>query len=338
MPRASSSLAAGCALLLLAACAPDARMPVGPLAGAPAKLQRDVLGSCDTIATIAVNDWVLPLRPGLAPLAPGIVDGQVLFQGTQVMFGGGLLYGTSPADAVVGYNTATGVSELGQGPICTDQTTPFVHTVATLFVDTAVAGPAGLAVTQESFAWPDAPDNGYVLLKYTFSNTGHQILSHLYSGWVADWDVLFDGDASSDIVRHNDRLGIGEVTESDTLTFPAILGIVPIGPSGIGSFAGYVNVPGQPTVDTDFFALLTGGINLSTPTVPNDVREEMGLAAVTLLPKHSTVAYFAIVGGANRAEWEANVAAARAKAAQLGFCGNTGAAMLPTAPTVRCSQ
>ncbi|HKV71627.1 MAG TPA: hypothetical protein VJN62_10285 [Gemmatimonadales bacterium] len=336
MHRASRSLAAGFALALLAACSPDIQVPVGPSASASPKFKRDVLGSCDTIANIAVNDWVLPLRPGLAPLAPGIADGQVLFQGTQVMFGGGLLYGTSPADGVVGYNTATGLSELGQGSICTDQTTPFVHTVATVSPNFGVAGPAGLTVTQESFAWPNAPDNGYVLLKYTFSNTGHQILSHLYSGWVADWDVIFDGDPSTDAVRYNARLGIGEVSESDTLTFPAILGVVPVGPSGIGSFAGYANVGVQPTIDADFFGLLTGGINLSTPVDPNDVREEMGLGAVTLLPNHSTVAYFAIVGGANRAEWEANVAAARAKAAQLGFCGNTGAAGLTSWPTVRC--
>jgi hypothetical protein len=160
MIRASSSFAAGFALVLLAACSPDAPMPVGPLSAASPRLQRDVAGTCDTIATIAVNDWVLPLRPGLAPLAPGTADGQVLFRSTQVMFGGGLLYGTSPTDVVVGYNTGTGASRLGQGPICTIQTTPFVHTVATVGVDSGAAGPAGLVVTQESFAWPNAPDNG----------------------------------------------------------------------------------------------------------------------------------------------------------------------------------
>ena len=334
MLRASRSLAVGFALALLAACSPDIRVPVGPLASASPKLQRDVLGSCDTIATIAVNDWVLPLRPGLAPLAPGVIDGQVLFQGTQVMFGGGLLYGTSTADIVAGYRTNSAISDLGQGPICVDQTTPFMHTVANVSVDSGVAGPAGLAVTQESFAFPNAPDNGYVLLKYTFSNTGHQILPHLYTGWLADWDLLFDGLAFTDLLQYNARLGIGEATESDTLDYPTIVGIVPVGPTGIGSFAGYIGRTDTLTA-ADYFRLLSGGINTAT-TGPADIRELMGLGAVTLLPKHSTVAYFAIVGGANRAEWEANVAAARAKAAQLGFCGNTGASGLTSLPTVRC--
>lgn len=334
MVRASSSLAAGFILAILAACSPDARSPVAPRLSRAPRLQSDVAG-CDTVAIVGVNDWYLPLRPGFVPLAPGIIDGQVLFQGTQVIFGGGLLYATSAGDIVAGYRTNTGTSDLGQGPICVDQTAPFMHTVATATVDSGIVGPAGLAVTQESFAWPDAPDNGYVLLKYTFTNTGHAIINHLYSGWLNDWDLLFDGGPFSDVLQYDARLGLGEASESDTLDFPAILGVVPVGPSGLGSFAGYLGGTDRLT-PADYFGLLSGGINAGT-TGPGDIREEIGLAPVTLLPKHSTVVYFAIVGGADRAQWEANVAAARAKANQLGFCGAPGLSASRGAPTILCN-
>lgn len=335
MTRSSRFIVTGFALAFLVACSPDGTAPVGPRPASP-RFQRDIAGTCDTVATIAVNDWSVQLRPGLVPLAPGIIDGQVLFQGTQVMFGGGVLYGTSTSDIVAGYHTNTTASDLGQGPICTDQKDGYVHTVAQVSVDSGVVGPAGLGVTQESFAWAGAPDNGYVLLKYTFSNTGHQTLSHFYSGWLADWDVLFDGSPFDDLVHYNAHLGIGEVSEFDTLTYPAMLGIVPVGPSGVASFEGYRNAADRFT-SMDYFGFLSGGINAAA-TADADIREEMGLGAVDLLPMQSTVAYFALVGGANRADFEANVAAARAKALQLGFCGIPAHSGLKQMPTVRCTQ
>jgi hypothetical protein len=219
---------------------------------------------------------------------------------------------------VVGLNPRTGVSSIARGPICVEQTTPFHHTVAGLPLEAGTVGPAGLVATQESFAYPNAPDNGYVLLKYTFTNTGTSPIVDLYSGMLADWDILFDGDAF-DRVRYDAGLGLGEVTEFDTLAYPGILAFVPVGPSGPFSFRGYGPIFTGPTATGDFFSLLSGGINLAVPPVPRDIAEMMGLAPLTLAPGQSSVAYFGLVGGADRTAFEANVTAARAKAAALGF-------------------
>lgn len=278
---------------------------------------------CDTIQTIAVNDWRLALKAGTVPnLDAGY--GQTFFQGTQVMFGGGPLFGTDSADVLVGYNTATGGSSFTHGPICADQTAPFLHTVAMLVPAAAGRGPAGLQVTQESFAYPSAPDNGYVLLKYTFTNGGTAPIAGFYSGWLADWDILYDGSAATDRVRYDPGLALGEATEWDTLAYPAIFAIVPAGPSGPFSFDGYRNGadPGAPTDFTaagPYFSLLAGGINFAVPASQNDIREMMGLTPLTISAGQSTVAYFALVGGADRTAFETNVAAARAKAATLGY-------------------
>jgi len=119
-------------------------------------------------------------------------------------------------------------------------------------------------------------------------------------------------------VRYDAGLALGEATEWDTLAHPAILAIVPMGPSGASSFRGYRYV-NDPRSTADYFSFLSGGINTAVPTAPSDIREMMGLAPVTIAVGQSTVAYFALVGGANRTAFEANVAAARAKVAALGF-------------------
>lgn len=284
--------------------------------------------SCDTIQTAAVNDWSLVLQAGRVPGLNAILS-RGFFQGTGVLFAGGVLYGTSSADVMVGYNTATARSSFTPGPICVDRTTPFVHMAAALVSAGVDMGPSGLRVTQESYAYPGAPDDGYVLLKYTFTNTTSAPIVNFYSGWLADWDIYYHS-VDSNRVRYDAELGLGEATEWDTLAYPAIMAIVPMGPSGAFSFVGWKNANfiDQTGVDPhtgsgrtlsdyttgSYFPLLAGGINLAVPQQPRDIREMMGLAPLTIPAGQSTVAYFALVGGANRTQFEANVAAARAMA------------------------
>jgi hypothetical protein len=277
----------------------------------------DALFGCNTSVTVAVNDFLMVLEPGLLPSSPTIT-GQTSFQGTQVIFARGPLYGTSGADVVIGYHPRTGVSAIARGPICVERTAPFHHTVAALPLAPGVVGPAGLVATQESFAYPGSPDNGYVLLKYTFTNMGTTPITNFHSGMLADWDIYYDGNFL-DRVRYDAGLGLGEVTEFDALAYPGILAFVPVGPSGPFSFNGYGGPGSDPPTIAGFFSLLSGGINLTVPANPRDIREMMGLAPVTIPPGQSTVAYFGIVGGANRTAFEANVTAAQAKAAALGF-------------------
>jgi len=295
----------------------------GTTAGIPEGLDRK---GCDTLALIAVNDWVLPLAPGLIPPDASLQFGSTFFQGTQVIFGGGVLYGNGPASVVVGYDVnGVAPNPFRGGKICVVETGPVHHTIAHLTLAPGVKGPPGLQVTQESFAFPRAPDNGYILLRYTFTNKGTAPIANLYSGFLADWDILLDGSPFTDHVRYDATLGLGEATEFDTLSYPQIFGIVPLGPSGPSSFVGWQGGPDpNPATLAGYFAFLAGGLNLAVPTDPVDIREMMGLGRLTLAPGQRTVAYFAIVGGATRGAFQRNVAAARAKASELGFCEQGG--------------
>jgi len=175
--------------------------------------------------------------------------------------------------------------------------------------------------TQESFASSTSPDNGYVLLRYVFHNSGGAPISNFYAGFVTDWDLLFDGTASSDAVSFNQALRVGEVSESAVTTYPQVLGLVPIGAAGGAAFRGWAGATGtgDDIVSTraGYFSLLSGGINTLSAT--GDVRELMGLGPLTVQPGQSIVVYVAIVGGENESAFSNNVAAARSLAATLGF-------------------
>ena len=107
--------------------------------------------------------------------------------------------------------------------------------------------------------------------------------------------------------------------EFDAVTYPQVVGLVPIAPSGGISFRGWAGGPGDDIVSTrsGYFALLSGGINNSSAG-PADIRELMGVGPLTIQPGQSMTVYVAIVGGESQSAFSDNVAAARRMAAAIG--------------------
>jgi hypothetical protein len=272
---------------------------------------------------VNVNEFDLAVKAGVLPSLPTGLGGLGFFEGKQVIFGGGPIYGTDPNHLVIGYDVRGALSQdIANAPICVLQTSPVHHTIAQLPLTAGATGPAGLAATQESFAFPSAPDNGYVLLRYVFRDTAAAPITNFYAGFVMDWDLYFDANASAtdDAISFNSALGIGEATEFDAVTYPQVVGLVPMATSGAISFRGWAQGAGDAMVTTrsGYFAFLSGGINNSS-TGPADIRELMGLGPLTIQPGQSVVVYIAIVGGENQAAFSNNVAHARQMAATLGF-------------------
>jgi len=280
--------------------------------------------ACDAVATINANRFNLALQAGVLP-ASSPVAGLGFFDGTQVLFGGGLTYGTSAGDLVLGYDVR-GVlgSDFATTPICVVQLSPVHRTVAQLSLVPGANGPAGVAVTQESFAFRNAPDDGYVLLRYTFRNTGAAPVTNFFAGMVMDWDILFGGDVSSNLIGFDPTLNVGVATPANT-AFPQSFGIVPVAQSAAPSFRGWTNGAGDaPLVSrSGYFDFLSGGI-VASQQGPADIRELMGLGPVTLGANQSYVVYFAVVGGGDPTGFSNNVSAARSMAARLGFVAGGG--------------
>jgi hypothetical protein len=275
--------------------------------------------SCDSVATINANRFNLALKAGVLP-SNGAIAGRGFFDGTQVLFGGGLTYGTSAGDLVLGYDVRGVLGpDFATTPICVVQLSPVHRTTAQLSLVPGVTGPPGVVVTQESFAFRNAPDDGYVLLRYTFRNAGAAPITGLFAGLVMDWDIYFGGDASTNLIGFNPTLNVGVATPANPL-FSQSFGVVPIAQSGAPSFRGWTAGAGDaPLVSrSGYFDFLSGGI-VASQQGPADIRELMGVGPLTIQPGQAMVVYLAVVGGGSQSEFSSNVAQARSKAAGLGF-------------------
>ncbi|HZH41963.1 MAG TPA: hypothetical protein VFD85_13185, partial [Gemmatimonadales bacterium] len=108
-------------------------------------------------------------------------------------------------------------------------------------------------------------------------------------------------------------LGIEEVVETDTVSHPQIMGMVPVASSGVVTAHAWAN--GQDPVHGGLFAFLAAR---DTTTVgPNDIRGLMGRGPVTIAAGGKYVVIFALVGGSTRSAFNASVSAAQTAAAGL---------------------
>ncbi len=273
---------------------------------------------------IAANNFVIDLRDGMIANA-SVFKGGGFYKGTQVVFASGLVYGTSVNDVLVGYNTRNGTSDFDLTSAPTLAGTNPLHTSAQLNPRAPGTGISGVSVAQESFAYSSAPDADYVLLKYTFTNTGGAAVTNVFAGYVADLDLLYSGTPDDDLASFAAALGVTEATESHSASFPQVIGIVPISSAGAGlNYQGYVRPdlatgtqPRDPVTSAGYFNRMSHGILNPDLLGPSDIRQLVGLGPFSIPAGGSQVVWFALVGGDNSAAFAANVTAARTKVAAL---------------------
>jgi hypothetical protein len=273
------------------------------------------------LGAVPVDTSVLAvtLSPGGFLLAGG-VHGLGWYHDRRVIYGGGVLYGTSANDVVIGYDPGTGRSLVEPSVVYLLPPAPGAPYGSRTWarIAPAVGGTAGLIVNQETFSFGALGDSSnFALLRFTFSDTSASAITGFYAGWVMDWDLYFDAIATNDAVRWDSALGVGEATESDTITYPQILAMVPSAASGAPSFRGWT-IGSDPAAGSDFFADLSGGVDSTTIRLA-DVRDLAGVGPLTIPAGGHVVVYFALVGGDDRAAFQANLTAARTKIAALGY-------------------
>ncbi len=61
-----------------------------------------------------------------------------------------------------------------------------------VYDDGGHAYPKGLRVRQDSWSWSSAPNDDFVILRYTLTNTGSEAITGLYVGQFMDWDIGTD--------------------------------------------------------------------------------------------------------------------------------------------------
>ncbi|MBZ0200219.1 MAG: S8 family peptidase, partial [Ignavibacteriaceae bacterium] len=117
--------------------------------------------------------------------------------GDNLMFEGGLMLTSNGkiSDVVRGANSSTqNVDFIVETPI--KITTPGViadQEGLTVFNDNHAAQPIGVSIKLRSYAFAAAPNNNYIILRYTVSNISASDITNLYTGIFIDWDLTSDG-------------------------------------------------------------------------------------------------------------------------------------------------
>jgi len=272
--------------------------------------------------TVDVNNYQLTLTDGdgyysgAKPLQAGS------YKGNATLYGGGLAYGNGPASIYyydpqcIGAsfktpfpsNAGRVVDVFAPGPYADHQTV----TVMLESVDGQYQSrtPLALVTVRETFAYADAPNDDYVILKYTLDNfTGHDV-ADLHLGQLLDIDA--GAVAGDDYVRYDAEQQLVIVTSA-----------TPDVASGQLMLEGEVSTYRRWQIGQDLWALaawygrLTAGMGNAAAWGPHDVRHALTAGPITIPAGGSAVVAFALVAGDDEADLYANAAAAQAKWASL---------------------
>jgi hypothetical protein len=265
---------------------------------------------CDPTATAGVGRFVLTARAGLVRNPPAS-DG---YAGVPVVFAGGVMYGTSPGTMVVGYNPDNARSDLRGSGVCVLQSQPNFHAVTAFGAADSISGPDGVVIVQDILAHSNAADDDYVLLRLNITNYSKSALNGLHVGSLYDLDMMFDGRAT-DVAQWNPALQAMEVLEADSVAFPRMVGLIA---AGAPLVAHSIHRNPAHITRSGWFEYLSGQNGSHAKEGPTDVRTLIGMGPISLQPGQSRVVWFALVGGDNRAHFQANVAAARARIQATG--------------------
>jgi hypothetical protein len=307
------------ASLALVACigdrAPTEQQPVT----APKGPLFDHVGGVVPTVDVDANNYVLHLG------GDHLLSGS--YKGKGSLFAGELSYGNAP-DAVVFYNaSATGGPRLqGTGlPIEIVATGLFAdHQTVSLLVertsqDLGPAVPVGLIVVRETFAFRNAPDDDYVILKYTLYNPRTTTVENLHVGQILDVDLDTDlGDFSDNMVEYDATGDLVRVRSSLIEATPlAGHAVLRLPATSYRAFSNPGNPPGltphDPQTTAAAFEFLSEGIVDPGPFGPGDIRHALSHGPVTIRGGEAEVFAFVLAGGDDADDLAANVAAARAK-------------------------
>jgi len=278
-----------------------------------------------TFGTIQVNNVEVSLtnlgRIGFAD--PNNSLGGIGFkfnQGSNMLFEGGLICGTSAqqiSNAVraqlVGssliFNQDFAGTPDGDLQINTPGTISDQESFAA-FADTRSNTPMKLRITQESFAFSGAPNDDFVLVRYTIENQGTDALDNFHFGFFFDWDIdpanLDKNMAGYDIARRlgyvsyqAEYAGVKVLTEGASMSYRAI-------DNNAADFA--VN---DGFTDDEKWQTISGGIQ-AVSKGPADVSHVIATGPFSIAPNEFIQVGIALIGGVGLSDLRTNADAAQA--------------------------
>jgi len=189
-----------------------------------------------------------------------------------------------------------------------------------IFTDAnATTNQLGLRIRLNTFAFKDAPNNDFILLKYTVINRRSTPISNLRVGLFFDWDVP-ESAPYENIVSYDETRRLGYVYDAAIGGSQAFVGTTVLTP-GTPLFRAINNdhqAPGNPWGLYDGYTKEEKWESLSTGTSrnrdgPGDVSFVIGTGPLSIAGNDSVVVAFAVVAGTSLANMQSNADAARQK-------------------------
>ncbi|MFC6999223.1 S8/S53 family peptidase [Rufibacter roseus] len=267
--------------------------------------------------------------------------GNIAYEGMNLQIGNGFTYrGSNPLLAegglLIGYSPTLVSDNIRNDKGKTDndfyavsiiqrvQNSPMADFVATNIMEDSLTATKNLStrITQNVYAWADAPNQDFVILQYVLTNRSEQPITEAYAGMYADWDVL---SAARNVTEWNNNLKLGIIRHtSDTSVWVGIQ-VLSKGTPGFYALENSIQKEGVINISDGFttqekYEALSGGVqrtNAGTPETGSDVSYIISSKIAPLAPTEQDTVAFALVAGLTRQQIYQHAAAAAAKYEQL---------------------
>lgn len=175
----------------------------------------------------------------------------------------------------------------------------------------------GLNVGLRTYAYRDAPDNNYIILRYALHNTGSAALLNLYTGLYFDWDV---GSALQNSAGYDAEKTLGYVYDVETGGVPTFVGVTVLSHPSLVQFRAISNPATDPVnwgvwdgfTKQEKWIALSSGVSVIGVSA-TDASYVIGVGPLSINAGDSTVVSYAVLAGDDLSALRSAVDAARAK-------------------------
>jgi subtilisin family serine protease len=246
---------------------------------------------------------------------------------TSALFHGGLVLATAPNRVSdVSYGDAAGERydfvTLSGGELKIQPGQRSTIEAIARFNDSVAEAPIGLTIDQKAYAWANEPWDDFIILEYRITNTTSQAVNNLYAGVYLDWDID-QSDNNFAAWDAGNQLGYEWANGS------SYYGITTVFPATAKSYRAVKNQDyvGNNFTDARKYQFMTEGFQVVSSDEAHDWSQLLSHGPYSLAPGQNITVAFALLGGTDLADLQANARAARAAFLTTGV--NAPSELLP---------
>jgi hypothetical protein len=187
------------------------------------------------------------------------------------------------------------------------------------FSDLNAENPLGLKIIQKSFSYADPENDDYLILEYVIHNINQEAVEDFYAGLFFDWDIPLISSAD-DRVEFDSALSLYYQYDSQANLYVSVvpLGVNPCCELTASIFNWVTPIDNSSWLYDGFteeekYLFLSGQTSTDPDGEAKDWSQIASCGPFSLAPQESVVVAFAVVGGEDLGEFQANVISAMEK-------------------------